>query len=160
MLLRSAHPNRRSATSGFSIVEFLMAVTLAGILGTLANKAYSEYAVRARNAAAVADIGKIKLTIDGYRLNHNGGVPESLSVIGLSDMLDPWKRPYVYLPFAGIKGNGAKRKDHNLVPINTDYDLYSVGPDGASASPLTAKTSRDDIIMANDGKYVGVASKY
>lgn len=50
---------------------------------------------------------------------------------------------------------GRVRKDHFMVPINTDYDLYSMGPDGMSASPLTANTSRDDIIRASDGAFVG-----
>lgn len=62
---------------------------------------------------------------------------------------------------SGGGGGGAQpRKDRFLVPINSDYDLYSVGPDGASAAPLTAATSRDDIIRASDGAYVGVAVNF
>ena len=30
---------------------------------------------------------------------------------------------------------GKFRKDKNIVPINSDYDLYSMGPDGASGGP-------------------------
>ncbi len=52
------------------------------------------------------------------------------------------------------------RKDRFLVPINCDFDLYSVGPDGESKIPLTAKQSHDDIIRAGDGAYVGVASDF
>ncbi len=52
------------------------------------------------------------------------------------------------------------RKDKFLVPINTDFDLYSMGEDGKSVPPLTAKASRDDIIRANDGGYIGPASGY
>ena len=55
---------------------------------------------------------------------------------------------------------GQLRKDKNLVPINTDYDLYSKGPDGKSVTPLTANSSRDDIIRANNGAYVGEAEDY
>jgi general secretion pathway protein G len=47
-----------------------------------------------------------------------------------------------------------------VVPINTDYDLYSMGKDGKSQPPLTAKDSRDDIIRANDGAYIGPAEGY
>ena len=57
-------------------------------------------------------------------------------------------------------GHGHARKDHSLVPINTDFDLYSMGPDGRSSPPLTAKASRDDIVRANDGAFVGVAADY
>jgi general secretion pathway protein G len=68
---------------------------------------------------------------------------------------------------SGSNGNSANagiiaecRKDRNLVPINTDYDLYSMGADGKSVPPLTAMASRDDIIRANDGQYIGLASRY
>jgi general secretion pathway protein G len=55
---------------------------------------------------------------------------------------------------------GHARKDHSLVPINTDFDLYSMGPDGRSAPPLTAQHSRDDIVRANNGTFIGIASEY
>lgn len=60
----------------------------------------------------------------------------------------------------GGGGGSQPRKDRFLVPINSDYDLYSVGPDGESAAPLTAAKSRDDIIRASDGAYVGVAVNF
>jgi len=46
------------------------------------------------------------------------------------------------------------------VPINSDFDLWSMGPDGKSVPPLTAKASRDDIVRANDGTFYGWASDY
>ena len=55
---------------------------------------------------------------------------------------------------------GQARKDHNLVPINSDFDLFSAGPDGKSTGPLTAKASRDDIIRGSDGAFVGRAADY
>ena len=73
-------------------------------------------------------------------------------------MRDPWGHAYQYLNHATAKGKGAFRKDKRIVPINTDYDLYSMGKDGQSVAPLTAKASRDDIVRANDGRFVGLAS--
>jgi general secretion pathway protein G len=35
-----------------------------------------------------------------------------------------------------------------------------MGPDGKTVAPLTAQDSRDDIIRANDGRYVGPAADY
>ena len=52
------------------------------------------------------------------------------------------------------------RKDRFLIPINTSFDLYSMGKDGKSAAPLTAQASQDDVIWANDGSFVGLASQY
>ena len=74
--------------------------------------------------------------------------------------LDPWGRPYAYLNIAAAGGIGDVRKDKNLNPLNTDFDLYSLGEDGASASPLTAKNSRDDIVRANNGAYIGLGEDY
>jgi general secretion pathway protein G len=55
---------------------------------------------------------------------------------------------------------GQLRKDRNLVPINTDFDLFSRGKDGQTNFPLTAQRSRDDIVRANNGGYIGLASDY
>lgn len=55
---------------------------------------------------------------------------------------------------------GQARKDHNLVPINSDFDLFSAGPDGKTAGPLTAKASRDDIVRGSDGAFVGLGRDY
>lgn len=52
------------------------------------------------------------------------------------------------------------RKDRNLVPINSDYDLYSAGHDGATLPPLLAPVSRDDVIRANNGGFIGLASDF
>ncbi len=52
------------------------------------------------------------------------------------------------------------RRDRFLVPINTYYDLYSVGKDGASVAPLTAGPSKDDIVRANDGGFIGLGRLY
>ena len=55
---------------------------------------------------------------------------------------------------------GGARKDRNLTPINTKYDLCSMGKDGKSKPPLRATDSQDDIIYANDGGYIGMASEF
>jgi general secretion pathway protein G len=76
------------------------------------------------------------------------------------NLIDPWGNPCQYLEFCSSKPGGGARKDKFLVPINSDYDLYSMGRDGASVAPLTAKPSRDDIVRANDGAFIGLASDY
>ena len=52
------------------------------------------------------------------------------------------------------------RKDHFLVPVNSDFDLYSMGADGNSQAPFTAEASYDDIVRADDGRYVGLVSEF
>jgi len=113
----------------------------------------------ARVARAIADIRTLETEIAAYEIQ-NGQLPNTLADIGRDTFMDPWGNPYQYLNFANTKGKGAMRKDRFLVPLNSDYDLYSKGQDGLSVPPITAKESQDDILRANDGSYLGLASQY
>ena len=152
-------PSRR-AWAGFTLMEMLLALLVAGILVAMATASYSRQLQTAKIASAAGDLGKIKLLIDRYRVNNNDAIPLSLADINADGIRDPWGNPYAYLNFSTVSGNGQKRKDHNLVPINSDFDLYSKGADGQTVGPLTAPQSRDDVIVANNGQYIGLASKY
>jgi len=90
------------------------------------------------------------------------GLPDSLAVLGYGSLLDPWGHPYQYLKIAGgdVKGKGKLRRDRFLNPLNADYDLYSMGPDGDTKTNLNAKESRDDIVRANSGAFIGAASDF
>ncbi len=131
-------------------------MVILGILAAIAIPNYSRMRERAFVARAIGDIEAMSQNISEYHLT-NGSLPASLSDVG-SSLTDPWGHPYQYIPIG--KGKGGFRKDRFLVPINTDYDLYSMGPDGASVGPLTAAPSRDDIIRANDGGFIGLASEF
>lgn len=113
----------------------------------------------AKNAKAIGDLRSIGDDIEAYNVI-NYKYPDSLADIGRDTFPDPWGNPYQYLNFAGVNGKGKMRKDRFLVPINTYFDLYSMGPDGDSVPPLTAQPSRDDVIWANDGSFIGLASQY
>jgi len=63
-------------------------------------------------------------------------------------------------PGGGGGGAAQARKDRFLVPINTDFDLYSMGKDGESVPALTAAKSRDDVVRAANGAFIGLASKF
>jgi general secretion pathway protein G len=149
----------RRAESGVTLLELMFAVAIAAVLTTVGIPGYRSYVNRSLTASAIADIGGMHLKIQAYILDQ-GVPPPDLGAIGLADKLDPWGNPYAYLSFEGLKGKGPMRKDKNLVPVNSDYDLYSVGPDGDSVPPFTAKASHDDIVLANDGGYIGLAGDY
>ncbi|MCP5273510.1 MAG: prepilin-type N-terminal cleavage/methylation domain-containing protein [Burkholderiales bacterium] len=146
----------------FALIELLVVVAIIGVLATIAGPIYSDYIDRARSAQAIQDIGAISKSITIYALSNGNQFPDSLKTVGMHTMQDPWGNPYQYLNLSDpkLKGKGQARKDHNLVPINSDFDLYSMGKDGASVSPLTAKASRDDIVRANNGRFIGRAEDY
>lgn len=114
---------------------------------------------QAKVAKAVGDIRAIGTDIEGYDVSNNT-FPNTLADVGYGNYNDPWGNPYQYLNFANTNGKGQMRKDRFLVPINSYFDLYSMGPDGQSVPPLTAKQSQDDIIWADDGDFVGPASQF
>ncbi|MCB1691689.1 MAG: type II secretion system protein [Pseudomonadales bacterium] len=148
----------QSRRDGFSLIELVIAVAILGVISSLGMSWYEGYTLEAANARAINEIRAIDLLIRDYRLakRHN---PGSLADVGI-DYQDPWGNDYQYTDIES-GGPGTKtRKDKNLTPINTDYDLYSKGPDGESIWPLTAKDSHDDIVRANNGRYIGIAEGY
>jgi len=151
---------KRKKHCGFTLVELLLALVISGNLALIAATTYSGYRDRLKIGQAKNDILIIESKIERF-YTVNFKYPESLSELPeQAPSLDPWGNPYQYLNITTAKGKGKLRKDHNLVPLNTDYDLYSMGKDGKSVSPLTAKASRDDIVRANNGGFVGLASEY
>lgn len=151
---------RHVRQQGFTLVDIMIALVLAALLTAIAIPSYNGVVRRARIAAAIGDMGKIHVALDIFITNNNSLYPISLAAIGMDTLADPWGNPYRYLNIEAGANRGAVRKDRNLVPLNTDYDLYSMGKDGASVPPLTAKASRDDIVRANNGAYFGLAEDY
>jgi general secretion pathway protein G len=149
----------RRRASGLTIVELMIGVAIVAVLVAVAFPAYSDYRLRQRVVQAITDLVVMDTVIKNYYFD-NQAYPETLHDIGAGNKADPWGRPYVYVPLQDVKGLGDARKNRNLVPINSDFDLYSKGRDGKSRPPLGAQDSRDDVIRANDGRYFGLASDY
>jgi general secretion pathway protein G len=143
---------------GFTLLELMLIVALLGILAAIAVPTYKSTVERTRTDRAIADIASLSVKIDRFELN-SGALPDTLVEAGIEDAVDPWGRAYAYLNLVDA-GVGDSRKNGALNPINTDYDLYSVGPDGESRKPLMAAASRDDIVRANDGAFIGKAQDY
>jgi general secretion pathway protein G len=145
-------------SKAFTLIEVMIAVAILGISAAIAIPIYTEYKVKLNNAIAVKDIVNIQVAVESY-YQAKDVFPNSLTDVNMDLLLDPWGAPYVYLNLDGAP-IGVMRKDQALVPINSDYDLYSMGPDGASTAPLTAANSRDDIVRGNNGSFIGVAADY
>jgi general secretion pathway protein G len=149
--------NRRRSAA-YTVIEMMVSVALVGVLATLAALTYNSATYKGQVATAKTDIFTLSSEVATYASTHDT-YPASLSDIGESAKLDPWGNPYVYYNvFAN--GKGGARKDHALNPINTDFDLYSMGKDGRSKPQITQKDSLDDVIRARDGAFIGLASDF
>ena len=149
----------KNTESGLTLLELMVAIAIIGILAAIATPNYLSYLQRARYTVAVSDIRNISQAADEFAIK-SGRYPDDLAEIGMANLMDPWGNPYQYLNVANEKGKGKLRKDRSLVPVNSDYDLYSMGADGKSVPPFTAKDSLDDIVRANNGSYLGYAVDY
>ena len=219
---------RMSNPNGFTLIELMLAVSIVGILASLAIPNYIDFLEKARVARAISELHGLTKEIKVFA-SGGGGYPDTLAQIGRSTMLDPWGSPYRYyrincstgveitnlarlklrkkrpprvlladhplrtsdgwhVSFAvdhgehqdllhlvaggGVGGGagggggppcggvGGARKDRFLVPLNSDFDVYSMGRDRASAMPLSAAMSHDDVIRASDGGYYGLGKNF
>jgi general secretion pathway protein G len=159
--LTNQRGKRPVSCGGFTLMELMIVIALIGVLSGFGIPIYMSYRERVKSDNCKVGIKIIETAVKCYGTENNG-YPDTLADVGLGDMTDPWGNPYQYMKIAGQdkKSVGNLRKDRFMVPINTDFDLYSKGPDGKSATALTAKISQDDIIRANDGQYIGRASEY
>jgi general secretion pathway protein G len=136
----------------------VIAVLAAGLIaGSFAVPAFTGYVERSRVARAVSDIGTVSLRLHHWQRSGRT-LPQTLAEAGIT-AVDPWGRPYVYVRAADAS-RAQLRKDGELVPLNSDFDLYSLGPDGISALALPAAPSRDDVVRAANGAFIGVAANY
>ena len=152
---------RSRLAGGFGLLELMIVLVVAGLMASLAVPAYNGVIHRAKVKRAIGDIGSIHIKIEEYQIKNDHQLPLSLGDLEIAVGLDPWGQPYEYLNIqvAG-PGNAGLRKDGKLNPLNTDYDLFSIGEDGDSAGPLSAKASRDDIVRANNGAFIGLGEDY
>ena len=157
--MASVRPQR--GKGGFTLVELISVVAIIAMLAAIAVPAYGVYITKARIGRTIVEIRMLEREIYVYR-NEKDHLPEALGDIGFGALKDPWGNPYQYLRIAdsGIKGKGKLRRDRAINPLNTDYDLYSMGPDGKTSTNLNAKDSLDDIVRARDGSFVDVAEKF
>jgi general secretion pathway protein G len=148
--------------SGFTLLEIIIVCGLIGTLSMIIVPRLLGYTQRNRDLQAIVDITRMDVDIDQYIMDY-GTPPDNLADVGYDTLLDPWGNPYRYLKIMdstdpGMQGH--RRKDHSLVPVNSDYDLYSMGPDGLTGAPFTDRKARDDIVRASNGGYIGPVTEF
>lgn len=171
---------------GYSLAELMIVIVILGILlsfaiayfggsgidcrdknparlPTMGNPCPScSFIERAKIANAIGKLGAVNIALNRFELSH-GRYPSSMDellFLSETDRIDPWGNPYVFFSFEGVNGNGPKRKFLSAVPVNRYFDVYSMGPDGKTATPMVSEPGGDDIIIAADGSYIGIACYY
>jgi general secretion pathway protein G len=151
---------RRSRTVrvlGFTLVEMLIVVAIMSTLAAIAIYHYSAFIENTKVVRAESDIKTIAGQIDEY-LQLNGTYPESLDELVGGPFMDPWGNPYEYVNISTAH-HKLWRRDRNNKPINTYYDLWSNGPDGKHQKQVNGAKSRDDVIRAWDGLFIGLGGE-
>jgi general secretion pathway protein G len=153
-----------SAARGFTLIEVVITIFIVGILAAIAIPNYLNYIKKADERTTISDIQFIEAKIKEI-MAEGGPPPPDIASLNLGErLIDRWGHPYKYLVLYGLTTHQAKaagcRKRKNLNPINTDFDLYSMGPDGETQENLKAAKGKDDIVRADEGAYIGIADDY
>lgn len=148
-------PARRDR--GFTLVELMITVAIAALLVAIAVPGYAAFVERARMQKAMTEINELQMRLHAWR-GANGDWPADLDAID-GPKVDPWGQRYQYLRMRDSR-IADRRKDRSLNPINTDFDLYSMGPDGQTQVPLVSPRGQDDVIRAADGRFIGRATDF
>ena len=133
----------------------VIVIAIIGTLAAIAIPNYTSYIKRDKISNVIAEFMVIQSKVYAFQ-NENGRFPDTLAEAGLGNPVDPWGNAYVYYPIDNVPKGVKVRKDKSLHPVNTDFDLYSMGEDGKSVAPFTAKASQDDIVRVNNGAYIGL----
>ena len=160
-------PGVRSVRAGFTLVELLIAIAIVGILSAIAIPNYLRYLEKNKEITAISDIVTIAGKLKGIMMENPEALPAGLAQINVGNylpLIDPWGNPYQYLRLYGLTkpqalAAGCRRKQ-NITPVSTDFDLYSMGPDGVTEVNLKSAKAKDDIVRGDDGAYVGVANGF
>lgn len=142
---------------GFTLAETLIATALVAVGADALVGGISGQLEHTRIERAKQEIGQIAGAIEAYRARHHE-LPGSLTDLGSAAPLDPWGNAYEYVNFDASGTVG--QKNYDGLPVNSEYDLYSAGPNGRTDANLRSDAALDDIVRARDGGFVGSAADF
>lgn len=152
----------KSSNKGYTLIELFIVIAIIATLSAIALPNYVKYKNNAQIAQAISNIRIIEKQIALFVPDNNGQLPDNLSDLpNFAIANDPWGNPYQYLRINGgaPDAQGKCRRNMSDNPVNIDYDLFSMGKDGEYKKSFKDKTSRDDVVRAYEGRYVGLVSE-
>lgn len=151
-------PQRKSfgKSAGFTLIELIVITATIGVLAAIAIPAYSQFVEKTKVTRVIAEIRALEKDILATIADGNS-LPNSLNDIGRGTLLDPWGNPYQYL---NIANGGTPRQSMFFVDLNSDFDLYSLGPDGLTQQVVSAVNSLDDVVRTSNGGWVGLGADF
>ena len=151
-----------SFNKALTLIELLIAMAIVGVLSAIAVPVYTDYITDTKNATAKADIANIEAQIERFKALKSE-LPDTFAEASIVPPNDPWGNPYDYLRIEGLPSTdwgGKCRRDRSANPLNADFDLFSNGANGITAKQVDSVQGGDDIIRANNGSYLDLASEY
>ena len=159
---RSKSLYQQRSNQGFTLLEVCIVIAIIATLSAIAVPNYLGYKNKAKIMVAITDIKMIEKQISLFVFENEGQLPNNLrQLTTLTSITDPWGNPYRYMRIDGGEKNalGKARKYLGQPPVNNDYDLYSTGKDGKTIQAFKAPVSRDDVVRAYEGRFVGLVSE-
>ncbi len=149
--------NRHS--NGFTLIELLVVIAIIGIVAAIAVPSYQDFVRKGKEADAMGMVRSMEGDVEAFFAKHNY-FPE-YDELYTSKPLDPWGKPMVYLPLDGYPAHLTfARVDQSMTPLNSDYDIYSLGEDEVTNKVVTSENAADDLLRANNGSFVGRGKEY
>ena len=151
----AAHDNR-----GFTLVELLIVIAIIGVLCLMAIPQYSHLTNLAKNARCKSEIRTVEKSLIAYNLDHGSFPPTGNLSLATTTLKDPWGRDYQYYNIQTGGVGGPYMEWDGSTTINHDFDLYSMGVNGAGLHDLNDPNCTDDIFRAADGLIVEEGKDY
>jgi len=177
-------------SQGFTIVELIVVIGVLAVLTIIGMGVYSHFIDKAKNTRAIAEIrGLEKEILEFWHTNDRlpdtlgeldgsamldpwktpyqyinfditSGGEDSRRTTGKNNKGKGGGEDSRRTTGKNNKGKGQGKGLDKSTPLNSDFDLFSMGKDRMSAPDLSDPSSQDDIIRANDGSYTGLASEF